>query len=86
LEWLEPLKDVLPEEWRAKYTAWLEELGPPDHPGYLISAPQITWGEPSQPVSEVLSKLDSTEEIFNYLSKPPAEMGEAQQDLSRELS
>lgn len=86
LEWLEPLKDVLPEEWRAKYTAWVEELGRPDHPGYLISAPQISWGEPAQPISEVLSKFDSTEKIVSYLSKPASDIPEAPQDLSRELS
>jgi hypothetical protein len=82
LKWLEPLKDVLTGEWLEKYTAWTAELGTPDHPSYAIGTPQVMWGgEPA--VSDVLSKLQSPEEIAKYLSTPASE---SPQELARELS
>jgi hypothetical protein len=85
LKWLEPLKDVLPDEWREKYDAWTAELGRPDHPGFLMGVPQAMWvGESSG--SEILSKLGTVKEVTDYLSQAVSERHESPQGLSIELS
>lgn len=84
LKWLEPLKDVLPDEWRQKYDDWTEELGHIPHPSYAIGVAQATWGE-NLPVSDSLSHIDSVEGIAEYLTLPEGELNDSPSNLGREL-
>jgi hypothetical protein len=84
LKWLEPLKDVLPRHLQELAGAWTQELGPLDHPTYLIGISQPQWtAEP--PPTEHLSRFITTEQIVEYL-QAPRDGDESSQDLGRELS
>jgi hypothetical protein len=84
LRWLEPLKDVLPNEWKERYAEWTAHLGQPDHPSYAIGRSQVMWaGEP--PIADTLSKLESKAEILKYLNAADEHAGSLQ-EVARELS
>jgi len=84
MRWLEPLKVVLPEDWKDKYAAWAAHLGQPDHPSYAIGRPQAIWaGEP--PLADTLSKLESKTKILEYLNAGDAKTG-SPNEVARELS
>lgn len=84
LRWLEPLKDVLPDDWKYKYAEWTTHLGRPDHPSYSIGRPQVMWaGEP--PVADTLSKLESTAKILEYLTAGDEKI-DSPNEVARELS
>ncbi|MEZ5421681.1 MAG: hypothetical protein R2682_01135 [Pyrinomonadaceae bacterium] len=84
LRWLEPLKDVLPNDWKDKYAEWTAHLGRPDHPSYSIGRPQVMWAS-EPPVADTLSRLESTAKILEYL-KAGDEKIDSPNEVARELS
>lgn len=68
LKRLEPLRDVLPTEWKARYDDWTAELGRPEHAEYTTSPVQFRAGYGSPRTTEDLRSM-SVEEIVAFLSE-----------------
>jgi hypothetical protein len=68
LKQIEPLRDVLPPEWKARYDDWTAELGRPEHAEYTTSPVQFRAGYGSPRTTEDLRSM-SVEEIVSFLSE-----------------
>lgn len=89
LKRLEPLRDVLPPEWRARYDEWTAELGRPEHAEYTTSPVQFRAGYGSPRTTDDLT-LMTVEEIVAFLSEwQPAEndpFASSPEGLGREIT
>lgn len=68
LKRLEPLRDVLPPEWKALYDDWTAELGRPEHAEYTTSPVQFRAGYGSPRTTEDLRSMN-VEQIVAFLSE-----------------
>lgn len=89
LKRLEPLRDVLPPEWRARYNEWTAELGRPEHAEYTTAPVQFRMGYGSPRTTEDLRSM-SVEEIVAFLSEwQPADdelFASSSEGLGREIT
>jgi len=71
---LAPIRSHLPESWRLTYRSLVAELGPPQHPEFLIYSEGFRWGAES-PLSIDELRNRSIEQVADYLKtwKPAPE-------------
>lgn len=89
LKRLEPLRDVLPPEWKGRYDEWTAELGRPEHAEYTTSPVQFRAGYGSPRTTEDLRSM-TVEEIVAFLSEwQPADndlFASSPEGLGREIT
>lgn len=68
VERLHPVKEVLPEDWAARYAEWSEELGEPSHPDFpFFMSGGFAVTRQSPLTTQELSEM-ATEEIVEFLA------------------
>lgn len=86
-----PLKDVLPERWRARYDDWLTKVARPDQAPFSQPSVETTWGLDTPKTREELSQM-SVEDVVTFLRgwRRPQDNSDLRQPspegLGRELS
>lgn len=88
LEHLNPLRDVLPPEWRKRYDEWVQETGEPEHAEYVTPPVQVRWGLESPHSTEDMRPM-SVDEMVAFLSmwQPPENpLGPVPEGLGRQLA
>ncbi|HDM79372.1 MAG TPA: hypothetical protein ENG51_23350 [Deltaproteobacteria bacterium] len=71
LSWI---KDSLPQEWKERYEALVDELGEPEHPDF--ASVTTTWVGPTSPKTPQELQAMSVSEIVDYLKRwePPKDI------------
>ena len=86
-----PLKDVLPERWRARYDEWLTKVARPEQAPFSQPRVESTWGLDTPKTREELSQM-SVEDVVTFLRdwRRPQDKSDLRQPspegLGRELS
>ena len=68
LQRLQPIRDSLPDDWKAKYDQWVRDVGhEPEHPEFVSY--HSSWTGPTSPKSSADLKQMTADQVVRYLKE-----------------